>query len=93
MTVAGPASKLRRAHADRPSEECCPASRPIDRALPTPPRLRGTFARRRNVVVGRGGSWWVVASSETTRTRGEVERSAEPPCQAVTVGVRRQSPR
>jgi hypothetical protein len=42
---------------------------------------------------GAGTAWWVVAISATTRTRDEVERSAEPPCQAVSVGVRRQSPR
>ena len=52
MTAA--VSKIRRAHADRPSEERCPASRPSGRALPTPPRLRGTFPRRRNGVVGCG---------------------------------------
>eukprot|EP00966_Prymnesium_polylepis_P143962 3323483-Prymnesium_polylepis.1 len=52
MTAA--ASKIRRAHADRPSEDGSPASRPIGRVLPTPPRLRGTFARRRNGVVGCG---------------------------------------
>eukprot|EP00966_Prymnesium_polylepis_P209477 4852383-Prymnesium_polylepis.1 len=52
MTAA--VSTIRRAHADRPSEEGCPAYRPSGRALPTPPRLRGTFPRRRNGVVGCG---------------------------------------